>query len=208
MKTLNIIYKLFKQAANLLEETSDFFTNPSQYRNDIQELEKIFKTRYPDLGVGQSFYDVEDDFQQTGFKGVAVEEDGRVVGYFYGYQAVPDEEIPTDIDPDDIKWHSSYTQDDFLGLMQALENGKIFYASNLVVKPEHRIKAIALISKLIKKVGNTYDYICADTLQDSSRFLFDASGQPNVNNLRRAGLDLMCSYDTGYSQFVVLKIKK
>lgn len=208
MKTMNVILKLFKQAANLLEETSSFFTNPSQYRNDIQELEQIFKTRYPDLGVGQSFYDVTDDFEQDGFKGVAVEENGRVVGYFYGYKAVPDEEIPTDIELEDIKWHSGYTQDNFLELMQALEAGKIFYASNLVVKPEHRIKAIALISKLIKKVGEAYDYLCADTLDDSSRFLFDSSGKPNPANLRRAGLDLICSFDTGYSQFVVLKIKK
>lgn len=208
MKTLNDIFRLFKQAANLLEETSDFFTSPSNYRRDIEELEKIFRTRYPGEGLGQDFEDVEDDFTQSGFKGVAVEENGRVVGYFYGYQAVPDEEIPTDISPEDIVWHSGYGQDNFLELMQALEAGQIFYASNLVVKPEHRIKAIALIGKLIKKVGQNYDYICADTLQDSSRFLFNEAGQPNAANLRRAGLDLMCSYNTGYSKFVVLKIKK
>lgn len=211
------IFRLFKQAARLLEESSDFFTQPMVYKKDIKDLENIFVKRYPGEGLGQSVRDVADDFKQSGFRGVAVEEtvtdeEGnsrpKIVGYFYGYKAVPDEEIPVDLDPENVIWHSGNGESQFPVLMQALIDGKIFYASNLVIDEKHRLRFLPLVRKLLDKVKENYDYIAADMLEDSARFLFDAAGNPNPSNMRRAGLELICSFETGYSKFVVLKINR
>lgn len=185
---INILLKLaeafFSKAIEI--ESIETTVNRPGIDEQISDLEQSAFSKYEEDYTSDP-YDVKDDVSQPGSSGFAIIDNDKLLGYIYGYDFIYEDNWE-DLDPEseDIKW---LEPTDISEIEEAAKNRKIFYITNLAIKPEYGslFLALALALKAALKKRN-YKYIIFNALSDSHRLLVDDAGNMRTFILNRFGI--------------------
>ena len=175
---------------------------PSHKYNEMADVDR----RNFDIDHRQPNYDLEDDTEQPGFIGTALE-DESIKGYLYGFEFIVEDNMG-DFDMDNIEcYDDECTGDDYINHIKSkAEDHKILYVSNLAIDQEYRGNLLKVVSDFLKKVrSSNYEYMAFEALSDSYRLMFKGE-VPRQELMKRFGLKIIGKIPTGDSHSVLVKV--
>ena len=180
----------------------DLVNMPSNKYNEMSDVDKRnFQEIYQ-----QPAYDIEDDTEQPGFVGSAIE-DETIKGYLYGYEFIVEDNME-DFDIDNIVcYDEECKKDGYINyIKEKANNKKILYVSNLAIDQEYRGNLLMLVSDFLKKVrSGGFEYMAFEALSDSYRLMFK-NNTPREELMKRFGLKIIGRIPTGDSHSVLVKV--
>ena len=173
----------------------------------LKELEEEAFRKYDDYE--QDPEDMRDDMKQPGSAGFALMDDGKILGYLYGYDFIyGDNWEEFDPEENDVKWFSGFESKDISTIKEAAKKRKIFYVINLAISEGHKanfLKMALALKKVIKDKG--YEYIFFNALSDSYRLLVGDGGEFRAHVLSRFGIEPVLKVDEEGVKHLLFKVK-
>jgi hypothetical protein len=166
-----------------------FKKGKSLYPNMFDDMVEIENNNFDYMGQDKD--DIKDDFIQKGFYGIGMLQDGKLIGYIYGFAMIFDDNM-VDIDFNDLEFYDDEFQNNILkgGIKTARKmftSKNTIYVSNLVVNKEFRnsIYSGKMIMNFIKnlKINTNYKYILMEAMPDTMNLIkkrMDRSGSTKV----------------------------
>lgn len=182
-KILKLASFFFKEAAKIDPISS--VKTPEELKS-MEDIEEEAFSKYRGYYTSDA-EEIADDLEQPGATGFALrDDDNKLVGYLYGYDFIVEDNWE-DVDPEDTmnEWFVDNHEEEIEKFLEAANNSKVFYITNLAILSKHGSNFLGLILSLKKKLRDeNYQYIVLGALSDSFRLIRE--GGPGL--LRRLGV--------------------
>lgn len=153
--------------------------------------------------------DIRDDVIQPGSAGFALMDDGKILGYLYGYDFIyGDNWEEFDPEENNVIWFSGFDDRNLKEIKSAAKRNKIFYVINLAISEGYKAKFLPMalaLKKVLKDKG--YEYIFFNALSDSYRLLVGESGEFRAHVLSRFGIEPVLKVDEEGVKHLLFKVK-
>jgi hypothetical protein len=194
---INYLSKIAAKIENNLKEYLK--NNPKEYLS-MEEIDSKSFEKYDDYDYAQGAEDIKDDFLQVGSNGVGLLDDnGKILGYIYGYKMTPDE-FPMYLDENtkneelsqlDFKFIKQVPEFFYKDMVSNVKSGNVFYISNLAL-PTNKTRLPEMLNALVNNLKTQgYKYIGMDALSDSMRLFMDKEFNPKIKRIENFGVDLI-----------------
>lgn len=202
------IEKILKLASLFLKESAKIepissVKTPEELRS-MEEIEQEAFSKYRGYYISDA-EEIEDDLEQPGATGFALrDDDNQLVGYLYGYDFIVEDNWE-DVEPEDPgnEWFVDNHEEEIEKFLEAANNSKVFYITNLAILPKHGSNFLGLILSLKKKLRDeNYKYIVLGALSDSFRLIRE--GGPGL--LRRLGVSPIIRRQEDDQMIYVMKV--
>ena len=187
---MNNIDKILKLASFFFKESAKIdpissVKTPEELKS-MEDIEEEAFSKYRGYYISDA-EEIADDLEQPGATGFALrDDDNKLVGYLYGYNFIVEDNWE-DVDPEDPRneWFVDNHEEEIEKFLEAANNSKVFYITNLPILSKHGSNFLGLILSLKKKLRDeNYQYIVLGALSDSFRLIRE--GGPVL--LRRLGV--------------------
>ena len=177
--------KQYKQMESLEEE--EFAKYKEQYGYDY----------------AQKAHDLMDDMKQKGANGVGVfDAEKKIQGWVYGYNMTDDEweleEMPENITMSELverygaKRFADVPENFPSILHQKLKQGKVFYVSNLLLKPQYKTSIANMLDTFLSNLRKKgYEYVTFDALSDTFKLFMNPDMTPKQKRFDRFNVQLL-----------------
>ncbi len=175
--------------------------------DELSQLEQEAFRKYD--AYEQDPEDIRDDVIQPGSAGFALVDDGKILGYLYGYDFIyGDNWDEFDPEENNVKWFSGFDESNLREIKSSAKRNKIFYVINLAISEGYKSKFLEMalaLKKVLKEKG--YEYIFFNALSDSYRLLVGDTGEFRSHVLSRFGIQPVLKVDEEGVKHLLFKVK-
>lgn len=207
VKTESFTFKKFFERKTYLHQIDESYAKPLTTNNigavisGMAAVERRNFSSYYAAGEGSLIHDSDLD----GFMGYGLfDEQGRIVGYVYGYTMGADGEYyqVNSINPNDINFHDKEFRQaiEEEGFEQVCNPDNTLYVSNMAINKENRIGLKKMLLPFLSDAKSSgHEYLVFDGLSDTLKLL------RNEKRLGANSLKIMADVPEGERSLVVMK---